>query len=278
MRALVLLWIVAAGVALLYGVDYYRLPLAERPFAPEHALLSPSGTIGHLLGIVGTAMMLFGVAMYGVRKRVHALARFGRLRTWLQVHIFLCTLGPFLVLLHTSFKVGGLVSIAFWSMTIVVLSGVFGRYVYVRVPRTLQGQAQSLRALEAARAEQLARIERTAGIAAADIEALAGLQRTGDGLLHALWAALAFDATRRRRTRAIRSLLERRGVARATREPVLRSIEEEMRLAQQTMLLQPFQRLFHYWHVFHLPLAIVMFVILAVHVAVAALFGYGLPF
>jgi hypothetical protein len=41
------------------------------------------------------------------------------------------------------------------------------------------------------------------------------------------------------------------------------------------VLLKPFQRLFHYWHVLHLPLAIVMFLILAVHVAVALVFGYG---
>jgi len=32
--------------------------------------------------------------------------------------------------------------------------------------------------------------------------------------------------------------------------------------------------MFRYWHAFHLPLAILMFVILAVHIAVAILFGY----
>ena len=49
---------------------------------------------------------------------------------------------------------------------------------------------------------------------------------------------------------------------------------EQRRLRQQVLLLRPFQRLFRYWHVFHLPLAIVMFLILAVHVGVAVLFGY----
>jgi hypothetical protein len=49
----------------------------------------------------------------------------------------------------------------------------------------------------------------------------------------------------------------------------------EVRLAGQAALLGPFQRLFRYWHVFHLPLAIVMFLILAVHVTVAILFGYA---
>jgi hypothetical protein len=39
-----------------------------------------------------------------------------------------------------------------------------------------------------------------------------------------------------------------------------------------------FQRLFRYWHLFHLPLALLMLAILAVHVVIAVLFGYGWPF
>jgi hypothetical protein len=50
---------------------------------------------------------------------------------------------------------------------------------------------------------------------------------------------------------------------------------EQDRLLRQIVLLEPFQRLFRYWHVFHLPLATVMFLILAVHVTVAILFGYA---
>jgi hypothetical protein len=39
-------------------------------------------------------------------------------------------------------------------------------------------------------------------------------------------------------------------------------------------LLLPFQRLFRYWHLLHLPLAIVMLLVVVVHLVVAALFGY----
>lgn len=34
------------------------------------------------------------------------------------------------------------------------------------------------------------------------------------------------------------------------------------------------ERLFHHWHVFHRPFVWVMFLVIAVHVAVALLFGY----
>ncbi len=105
---------------LVAGREYYVLPLAERPFSPLDALFAPTGLIGQGLGIVGTLMIALGVVSYGARKRVRALARFGKLKDWLHFHIFLCLLGPFLVVLHTTFKFGGLVAIAFWSMVLVV--------------------------------------------------------------------------------------------------------------------------------------------------------------
>jgi len=46
------------------------------------------------------------------------------------------------------------------------------------------------------------------------------------------------------------------------------------RLQQQVLIQMPFQRLFGYWHVFHLPLAAIMFIIMFLHVGVAIAFGY----
>ena len=45
------------------------------------------------------------------------------------------------------------------------------------------------------------------------------------------------------------------------------AVRNQTALEQQHVLLQPFQRLFHYWHIFHLPLSAVMFLVLAVHMA-----------
>jgi hypothetical protein len=139
-RILVVLGGLIGGLSLWGGLEYYVMPLQDRPFSPLHDLYAPTGLIGHGFGIVGTLMILFGVVSYSLRKRVHFLARFGSLRNWLHFHIFLCLLGPFLVLLHTTFKFGGLVAISFWSMALVVASGVFGRWVYVWIPKTINGR------------------------------------------------------------------------------------------------------------------------------------------
>ena len=122
------------------GYHYYSLPIEERFFSPSHVNLKPSGFLGHGFGIIGTLMMIIGVSVYMVRKRSKKLFTFGYLKHWLELHIFLCTVGPILVLYHTTFKFGGIVSVSFWSMVLVVLSGVVGRFIYIQIPRTIQGR------------------------------------------------------------------------------------------------------------------------------------------
>jgi hypothetical protein len=166
---LALLWLALASAAAWPGLRYYGLPLSERVFAEQHTLFAPTGRIGHGFGVLGSGMMLFGVLMYAVRKRWHALARWGKLKHWLQFHIFLCTLGPFFILLHTSFKIGGLVSIAFWSMTLVVLSGIFGRYVYARIPKSVNGQFRTLQDLEQENKEIAAQLAKQFTLSRSDL-------------------------------------------------------------------------------------------------------------
>ncbi len=274
---LTLLWVATALSATAAGMGYYLTPLQERPFSESHALFASFGLVGHAYGILGAAFMVVGVGMYSARRRLAPLAKVGKLKDWLQIHIFLCTLGPFLVVLHSALRVGGLVAISFWSMVLVVVSGVFGRYLYVRIPKSLQGNFVSLEALQRRREEAFSRLRERAPVNGA---ALALLSKTIQpeeprSLSHALVIAFRWDAKQRRRKRTIRRLLDGMGGSEASLDEVMRLAEEEARLGSQVALLQPFRRMFRYWHVFHLPLAIVMFLILAVHVAVAILFGYA---
>jgi len=86
------------------GYDYYSTPLTDRFYHERHNWFKPSGVMGHGLGIIGTLLILIGVTMYIARKRSKFLSRFGRLKYWLEFHIFLCTLGPIMVLFHTAFN------------------------------------------------------------------------------------------------------------------------------------------------------------------------------
>lgn len=270
------IWLAIAGAALLYGWDYYVTPFQERPYSPLHSALKPTGTIGHGFGVVGTAMMAIGVVLYLLRKRVGFLAGFGKLRYWLEFHIFLCTLGPFFVLLHTTFKFGGIVSIAFWSMTVVVASGVFGRYVYARIPKTISGSFRSAAEVGVDREHLIDEIRRS-GVEPARLAELPAQPDIPEpaSLTGAIGIAVRGDFQRRRYRRDTTRALKKAGVPAAVRKRLVSLLDRQLRLEQQSRLLVPFQRLFGYWHVLHLPLAIVLLVVAIVHVGVAILFGYG---
>ena len=148
--------LVVAGIVLfgLGGWEYYRAPLGTRGYLPEHPLLRPSGPVGLTLGVGGVVSMLMTLPYY-VRKRWRALARIGTPKQWLEVHIFFGIVGPVLITLHTSFKFNGIVSVAYWLMMTVWASGFVGRYLYVRIPKTIRGVELSFTQVE----EQLTRTQ-----------------------------------------------------------------------------------------------------------------------
>jgi len=269
-------WLGVAGTALVWGWDYYRTPLVERPLHHLHDQLKPAGTVGLAYGFLGTFLILGGVAMYVARKRVPFLRTAGKLNTWLGIHIFLCTLGPYLILLHTSFRFNGIVSIAFWSMSAVTLSGIFGRYVYGHIPRTIHGQAMSREAVHQAKADLIHRMTRDYPEEADALKRLllVGTGKPPRGLLHALWLTFRYDVTKRWRRRQLDRRLARTRVPATLRYGLVEAVQRQIALEQRMALLAPLQRMFRYWHLFHLPLTIVMFLVLTVHIGVAVAFGY----
>ena len=270
----VIVWIAIALPLFFWGIAYYRLPLSERPFSPLHDLFKPAGIVGHGLGVAGTTMMVVGVTLYSVRKRIRALARIGTLRSWLRFHIFLCTLGPFLVLLHTSFRFGGLVAIAFWSMATVVASGIFGRYVYAHIPKGLNGRFRTLQALRLEQETLIGEIAEGSALPPEAVRSIVeGTRGQASGFAGAVFSMLRFDLSTR--TRPIEHQLFRQGVAPSAARDLALLVRTHRRLDLERTFLEPFQRMFKYWHAFHMPLAFLMLVIVVVHVGVAVAFGYG---
>ena len=93
---------------------------------------------GHLLGIFGFVLMLLTETLYSFRKRSNR-ARWGSMASWLQFHIFTGLVGPYMVLLHTSWKFNGLAGATTLLTIIIVVSGFVGRYIYTLIPRSLDG-------------------------------------------------------------------------------------------------------------------------------------------
>jgi len=268
-----ILVVVALSLSL-RGVSYYSTPLEERFYHPDHQMFKPSGPLGHGLGIIGTLLILFGVSSYMIRKRVRRFSRVGRLKYWLEFHIFLCSLGPLLVLFHTAFKFGGLVSIAFWSMVAVVLSGVIGRFIYVQIPRSIEGRALTLKELEGMKSD-IDKILRSAyELNQEDFMALVESttpRKEGEGLV--TWM-LRKSLEDRRNIQRARKMLLANNMTEENVQKVVKILRQRITLENRIANLQTMHRLFRYWHVAHLPFALIMLVIVIIHVAVTLLFGY----
>jgi hypothetical protein len=268
---------VATTVVLgLYGADYYATPLAERPFHPQYEELKPSGTVSHGYGIVGSLMIITGVTMYSSRKRLRIFSGIGKLPAFLEFHIFLCLTGPILVLYHTTFKFGGLVAVSFWSMTAIVLSGIIGRYLYVQIPRGIQGHELTVADLEKELGRMTARLMFEFSLSAETIERIDNLSdaRTGTrdmGLVKILWFLVVDDLFR---SRAITSGVRGLGLRRDAEHRLTSAFHARHVLHRRILLLEQIRRFFHYWHVIHVPFSIIMFLVLFVHVGVAVAFGY----
>jgi hypothetical protein len=219
---------------------------------------------------------MLGTFVYVLRKKSRKLARIGTAKNWLEAHIFCGIVGPVLVTLHTSFKFNGVISVAFWCMVLVVASGFVGRYLYVRVPKTLRGTEVSYGEL-AARASELAAELAASGLppaVSASIDAFDAHVAPGGG--RGLGAFLAGEFRLERALAALRSEMRRSGFDAGRLAEVFDVIRERAMLRRRIAYLSQTKKLFSLWHVFHKPLVYVMLAIAVVHVAVAIYLGYAM--
>ena len=255
--------VVIVTIYLIYtGYSYYNTALEERFYHPQHDWFKPSGAYGHGLGIIGTSMILFGVVIYIARKRYNFLSKYIRLKYLLEFHIFLCTLGPILILFHTAFKFGGIVSIAFWSMVAVVLSGVIGRFIYIQIPRTIEGRALSLSEVKDLKTDLSIILKEKYKLDTNTIQSFVSFTNEQN------------ITGKKGSMRNLRKLLKRTDLPKLEKKSILKMVKHEMSLAGKIARLQTMQNLFKHWHVAHLPFALIMLIILVIHVGVTLAFGY----
>ena len=272
-HALALAFLVSLGlVAFVFfrlgGWEYYFAPAATRGYVPAHKLLRPAGRAGEMFGIAGLLIMCMTL-VYAVRKKFRGLSRIGTTKTWLEIHIFCGLVGPVLVTLHTAMKFNGVVSIAYWSMVLVVLSGFIGRYLYVRIPKTLRGTEVSLEELDVRAIELKAQLaaEGLPTTLLRRIEEFEQGSRSGGFLFG--------DLKLRRGLAGLHRELSAAGIAPARLIAADGVIRERATLLRRIATLDTSKKLFHLWHVFHKPFVYLMLVIAVAHVAVAMYFGYA---
>lgn len=239
------------------GYSYYSTPLEERFYHPHHNWFKPSGLYGQGLGVFGTLLIVIGVFMYILHKRYNILGKHVRLKYLLEFHIFLCTLGPILILFHTAFKFGGIVSIAFWSMVAVVASGVVGRFIYIQIPRTIEGRALSLNEVQNMKTDVAAILKDKYQIEDVDLNTF--VNYTKEGTTH---------------ISTLKKTIGNYSLMKEDQKQLLKMLHGERLLSRKISRLETMKKYFKYWHVAHMPFALIMLVIVIIHIVVAFTFGY----
>lgn len=235
-----------------------------------------SELFGHGLGILGFILMLMTETLYSIRKR-RRHARWGRMSTWLSFHIITGIVGPYMVLLHSSWKYHGLAGLVTLLTVLVVFSGFVGRYIYTALPRTADEVEMEADQIDA----QILQVEtslrvRMEALPVAIREMPAGLlsphPMTGGGLTLIFWRPWL---KWRQRTR----WRDYKRMSASSLRPYLDQLEALARrkelLQRQKAALATARRMFAIWHAIHIPLGLVLFTAAFIHIG-AAIYYAGL--
>lgn len=235
---------------------------------------SAKSSLGYWMGVVGGSMMLV-LLLYPLSKRARSLREMMPIRHWFALHMVMGILGPVLVLLHCTLRIGSFnAAVAFWSMLIVAGSGLIGRFVYGRLHAGLYGRQRSFaevaKAAEstlAAASAQLAQMpevmaELRAFAAHANDVARAGLRRP-IAFFRLKWVARQCAG----RCSLLLAVTSRRAVgSHQTAIAIERAIASYLDAARDAAQFRAFERVFALWHVLHLPLVWLLVVSAVFHV------------
>ncbi len=238
--------------------------------------------VGYWLGVAGGVMILL-LFTYPLRKHLRFARNWGRVKWWFWVHMCLGVGGPLLILLHSTFQVRSLNSaVALYSMLIVALSGVVGRFLYARINRGMHGEQTTLRDLESRaglhQREARSRLSFAPAVEMHLKEFAQGEMTARPSFTTCLrrvfwlpvkqWMAYRTciaDVREPLRDLAMQTGWDGNSVAkreRLARKLIRRYLKSVVRVAQYTA----YERLFSLWHVAHVPFVYLLIISAIVHV------------
>lgn len=247
----------------------------------ERHYIDAGNGLGYWLGISGGLMMLALLA-YPLQKRFRLFkADNSGLKNWFMLHMLLGIIGPLLILLHCNFSLGSTNSnVALYSMLAMVSSGFIGRFLYAKTHYGLYGKLCTLHEL----LEQTNNASRELATLAPDMdhdsywlirESLytyqASLKKDRSALSH-IWQIFTLGWRTRATRRHLNKLIgatsfsiedsETEEIISTLRRDVTTILATTRRAAE----LGFYRKLFSLWHIFHLPIFIMLLVTGFIHV------------
>ncbi len=253
----------------------------------EEYLTAESG-LGYAYGVVGGGMMLL-LLLYPLRKRMRMMQTWGAVKYWFQIHMLLGIVGPVLILFHCNFRTGSMnSSVALWSMVVVAVSGIVGRYIYTKIHYGLYGRQMSLKELKEQIEDNMNSVSSVMGYAPKVRERLlafdAAVLRPRYSLMQSLWRFLIIGFWARWNRFVLKSALKRalkvaaaqgrwsRAELKRQRQEGHDTIATHIAMAFRITKFSVFERAFALWHLFHLPLTFILMIAVAAHIVAVHLY------
>jgi len=281
-------WVIFISIVGLITFAGYFVVYPQTLYRPGEELFD----FGYNLGLIGGLMMLL-LLFYPLRKRWPFLENFGFLPFWFKWHMVLGILGPLFIIFHSTYHVyipfihptGSLnAAVAMYCMLLVSGSGTFGRFFYTKIHHGLYGRQATMNELQAEMAqagevksmfEFAPEVER----ALEDVRAggLRYARESGYGFANFFKTGLQTFSLVRRLPRELRAVMQEKARAEhftPAQIAAMESLQQEYRekivtyvkAVRDTAQFHTYERLFSWWHIFHIPLVFMMVFAAVYHV------------
>jgi hypothetical protein len=124
-----------------------------------------------------------------------------------------------------------------------------GRFLYIQIPRTREGRELSIKEVTELKTQLDIELNQKYGIRVAD--------------------------TKGRKLKDLKHEMISKGITSKEFRQIRRLLLKEQILEARIQRLEKLHNLFKYWHVIHLPFALIMLIIMVIHVGVSLYFGYS---
>lgn len=237
--------------------------------------------LGYILGIIGGSLMLL-LMLYPLRKHLKFMHGWGPVRYWFKLHMLFGVIGPVLVIFHSNFSLGSTNSnLALFSMLLVAGSGLFGRYFYTRIHFGLYGHQATLKELRTDLQLTKGNLGSHFTLSKLSIRRIQKYEKfmlkNRFFLMHLVFIPLLFLRSQwskyRIRSSVYSSLKHQakeknwdRQIFQDFKKLAKDDLHEYFFCLRKTSQLAMYSRLFSLWHIFHMPLFILLVITGIIHV------------
>ncbi|MCU7906654.1 MAG: transcriptional regulator [Candidatus Thiodiazotropha sp. (ex Epidulcina cf. delphinae)] len=237
---------------------------------------------GYWLGITGGSLMLL-LLLYPMRKRIRGMLNWSTVKFWFRLHMVFGVLGPVLIMMHSSYRLGSLNGrVALFSMLIVAVSGLIGRYFYTRIHYGLYGRKATFASLHTDSEALKKRLGRLFELRPKSKELLKQYEQqvmeapkgmvasAGHWFTMRLISARLYPSVMHSLNKKLLAVAHSKGWDKAkvhrNQLRIKHLLLSHRNILRQILEIHFYERLFAIWHVLHMPLFIMMVITGFVHV------------